>query len=260
VKQNPVKAKLAAGEVAVGAFLAEFATPGIGRLLAAAEADFVLFDQEHTGWSIETVGPLIVGARAASVTPLVRVPAIEKAYVGGILDAGALGVMAPMVESATQAEELVSLARFPPLGRRGVGPMYVDEVDETLDATLERMNRELLVFAMVETAVGVENADAIAAVDGIDLLWVGHGDLTTSLGIPGRFEDQRYLDALAVIVGAARANGKALGMLAVSADEGRQLADKGFDCVAFADRALYDRALREAHAAVRASVAQSSPR
>ena len=258
MKRNPVKAKLAAGERAVGAFLAEFATPGIGRLLAAADADFVLFDQEHTGWSIETLKPLITGARAASVTPLVRVPAIEKAYVGGILDAGALGVMAPMVESARQAEELVSLARFPPLGRRGVGPMYADELEETLVGTLERMNRELLVFAMVETAAGVENADAIAAVDGIDLLWIGHGDLTTSLGIPGRFDDQRYLDALAAIIDAARAHGKALGMLAVSADEGRQLAADGFDCVAFADRALYDRALREAHAAVRAGVPQST--
>jgi 2-dehydro-3-deoxyglucarate aldolase/4-hydroxy-2-oxoheptanedioate aldolase len=251
LKDNPVKRELARGGIAVGAFLAEFATRGIARILAAAGAEFVIYDQEHTGWSVETLAPLLDSSHAAGIVPLVRVPATERHLIAAVLDAGAMGVMVPMVESAEQARAIVSAAKYPPEGRRGVGPMYPDEMDADLPTTLIRMNREQLVLAMVETAAGVEHVDEIAAVDGIDLLWIGHGDLTTSLGIPGRFGDERYLDAAERILTAARARGKPVGMMAVSPEDGRQLVERGFRCIGFADRALYGGALREAHAAVR---------
>jgi 2-dehydro-3-deoxyglucarate aldolase/4-hydroxy-2-oxoheptanedioate aldolase len=104
---------------------------------------------------------------------------------------------------------------------------------------------------MVETVAGVENVDEIAAAEGVDLIWVGHGDLTTSLGIPGQFGNQLYLDALDRIFAAAEANGKPVGIMGVSADNARQLVARGFRAIGFGDRPLYDAALREANAAAR---------
>jgi 2-keto-3-deoxy-L-rhamnonate aldolase RhmA len=251
LKENPVKRTLQGGGVAVGSFLVEFQTLGIPRILAAAGAEFVIFDQEHSAWSVETLKPLITGSHAAGIVPLVRVPATERHLIAAVLDAGAMGVMVPMVESAEQARRIVEAAKYPPEGKRGFGPLYADELDADFPATMARINRELLLFAMVETVPGVENVDEIAAVEGIDLLWIGHGDLTSSLGITGRYDDKRYLDSVDQIFAAANAHGKPVGMMAVSPEEGRQLAARGFRCIGFGDRPLYDRALREAHAAVR---------
>ena len=251
MKENPVKRELERGGSVVGAFLVEFQTTGIPRILASAGAGFVVYDQEHTAWSVETLRPLIAGSHAAGIVPIVRVPATEKHLIAAVLDAGAMGVMVPMVESSDQAQRLVEAAKYPPEGRRGFGPLYADEFDDDVGTTMARMNREQLLIAMVETVPGVECVDEIAAVEGIDLLWIGHGDLTTSLGIPGRYEDERYLDAVERIFVAAKANGKPVGMMATSAEEGRRLAERGFRCIGFGDRPLFERALREAHAAVR---------
>jgi 2-dehydro-3-deoxyglucarate aldolase/4-hydroxy-2-oxoheptanedioate aldolase len=251
VKENAVKRSLAGGGTAVGAFLSEFNTTGIPRVLAAAGAEFALFDQEHTGWSVEALRPVIATARAHGVVPIVRVPAAQKNLIAAVLDAGALGVMVPMVASAEQAREIVAASKFPPDGRRGVGPMYADELDDDLLSTLARINRELLVIAMIETEEGLENVEEIAAVEGVDILWIGHFDLTCSLGIPARFDEPRYLDALDRIQAAAEAGGKAIGMLAMSPEEGQRLARRGFRCVAFGDAGVYAQALRTAFAQVR---------
>ena len=257
MKENPVKRKLARGELVAGAFLVEFSSLGIPRMLAAAEAEFVVFDQEHTGWSVETLKPLIAGSHAAGIVPIVRVPATAPHLIAAVLDAGALGVLVPTVESGEQAERFVAAAKYPPQGRRGFGPLYADEFDADVTATMQRINREQLLLAMVETTAGVEQVDEIAAVDGIDVLWIGHGDLTSSLGIPGQYDNPRYLDAVERIVAAGKRSGKPVGMLATSADDGRQLAERGFRCIGFGDRPLYERALREAHAAARAGASKS---
>lgn len=251
MKENPVKRELERGDLVLGAFLVEFQTLGIPRMLAAAGAQFVIYDQEHTAWSVETLKPLIAGSHAAALVPMVRVPASDKHMIAAVLDAGAMGVMVPMVESADQAQQIVAAAKYPPEGRRGFGPLYADEFDGDAATTMARINREQLLFAMVETAAGVEHVDEIAAVAGIDLIWIGHGDLTTSLGIPGEYDDPRYLGAVDRIFAAARAHGKPVGMLAASAEDGRRIAERGFRCIGFADRSLYERALSEALAAAR---------
>src|SRR6185312_2934790 len=216
VKENAVKRKLARGELVAGAFLVEFSSFGIPRMLAAAEAEFVVFDQEHTGWSIETLKPLISGSHAAGIVPIVRVPATAPHLIAAALDAGALGVLVPTVESREQAEGFVAAAKYPPQGRRGFGPLYADEFDADVTATMQRINREQLLLAMVETAAGVEHVDEIAAVDGIDVLWIGHGDLTSSLGVPGQYDSPLYLEAVERIVTAGKRSGKPVGMLATS--------------------------------------------
>jgi 2-dehydro-3-deoxyglucarate aldolase/4-hydroxy-2-oxoheptanedioate aldolase len=246
VRENPVKRKLAAGDVSLGTMVFEFATTGIARLAAASGAEFVLLDQEHTGASLETVRMFAATARACDVVPLVRVPATEYHLLAGALDVGPMGVMVPMVESAEQARKIVASAKYPPVGRRGVGILYRDDwVEGSVAATMERVNQELLLIAQVETAAGVEHADEIAAVEGIDVLWIGHYDLTTSLGIPGQFEHESYLSAVDRLLDVSRRSGKALGIMAGTVDDGVWALERGFRAVAYGgDLWLYQEALR----------------
>jgi len=246
VRENPVKRKLGQGGVSLGTMVFEFATTGIARLAAASGAEFVLLDQEHTGAGLETVRMFTATARACDIVPLVRVPATEYHLLAGALDVGPMGVMVPMVESAEQARKIVASAKYPPVGRRGVGILYRDDwVDGSVAATMEQVNRELLLIAQVETAPGVEHADEIAAVEGIDVLWIGHYDLTTSLGIPGQFEHESYLNAVDRLLDVSRRTGKALGIMAGTVDDGVWALERGFRAVAYGgDLWLYQEALR----------------
>ena len=243
MKSNRVRRTLEGGGVALGTIVFEFATTGIARLAAAAGAQFLLVDQEHTGFSLETVRTVIAAGRADDIAPLVRVPATEYHLVAGALDAGALGVMAPAVESPEQARALASHARYPPLGRRGFGLVYRDEWDPGgAAATIEHANREMLVIAQIETAPGVEHVEEIAAVDGIDALWIGQNDLTASLGIAGRFDARPYLDAVERVLAA----GKPVGAMVTSAEEGLRALEQGFRLIAYwGDLWLYQQALAD---------------
>src|SRR5439155_4892018 len=150
MRENPVKRKLAAGGVALGTMVFEFATTGIARLAAGAGAEFVVFDQEHTGASLETVRMFAATARACELVPLVRVPATEYHLLAGALYVGPMGVKVPMVESAEQARKIVASAKYPPVGRRGVWILYRDDwVDGSVAATMEQVNCELLLIAPV---------------------------------------------------------------------------------------------------------------
>jgi 2-keto-3-deoxy-L-rhamnonate aldolase RhmA len=246
MRENPVKRKLAAGGVALGTMVFEFATTGIARLAAGAGAEFVVFDQEHTGASLETVRMFAATARACELVPLVRVPATEYHLLAGALDVGPMGVMVPMVESAEQARKIVASVRYPPLGCRGVGILYRDDwIGGSVASTMEQVNRELLVIAQIETASGIEFADEIAAVEGIDVLWIGHFDLTTSLGIPGQFDHADYLAAVDRVLDVSGRTGKATGIMAGTVEDGLWALQRGFRAVAYGgDLWLYQEALR----------------
>jgi 2-dehydro-3-deoxyglucarate aldolase/4-hydroxy-2-oxoheptanedioate aldolase len=243
---NPLKALLAEGRSIIGLMCFEFSTSGVARLAAAAGVDFVLFDMEHTGWSIETIRQLLAASRGSGVTPLVRVSGSERQLVSRPLDLGALGVMIPMTESAEQARQLAEFARFPPEGTRGVGVYYPDDLADGLASSLARANREQLLIAQIETAIGVENAHEIAAVEGIDMLWIGHFDLTTSLGVPGQFGHPLHAAAVERVFAAAAAAGKPVGALATSAADAQDLLSKGYRAVVYGDSLLFTDALRRA--------------
>lgn len=247
-----LKAVLAAGETAVGVMAFELGTPGIARIAEAAGADFVLLDQEHTGWSLEAVRRAIAAGRGCGVVPLVRVPAAEYHLVAGALDAGAAGVMVPMVESADQARLAVEWSTYPPLGHRGFGALYDDQyVQGDVAATIEQANAEVIVIAQVETVAGIGHVEAIAAVDGIDVVWIGPYDLSISLRVPGEFDDSVYVEAVERLLDAARTAGKAAGVAVGSVEEGAAELARGFRCLAFSDIALFQQALREGIDALR---------
>jgi 2-keto-3-deoxy-L-rhamnonate aldolase RhmA len=256
VRENAVKRTLGAGGVALGTMVTEFTTPAIAQLAAGAGADFVLFDLEHSGYGSERMRTALAAARAFAAVPLLRVANADYHLVAGGLDLGALGVMAPRVESAAEARTVVEAARFPPEGRRGFGLLLErDEFEPAgLAATLAKVNAETLVLVQIETAAGLERVDEIAAVAGMDVLWIGHFDLTASLGIPGDFASPRYHDAVERVLAAGSAAGKPVGMVCSSVEEGAFLLERGFRLLAYSiDLLLYQDALRAGLAGLRAA-------
>lgn len=234
MRENPVKQALAGCGLAFGAMVFEFFTPGMPRLLKNAGAGFALYCMEHTGAGFESLTPQFALCRALGVVPLARVPGTEYDYIARALDCGALGVMVPMVDTAAQAAFIVSCTRYPPAGRRGAAFGFAHDDFEGGDVAdkIRMIHARTLVIAMIETRAGLENVEAIAAVQGVDVLWLGHFDLTNFLGIPGQFSHPDYRDALARIVEAARRNGKAAGYMAADAELGREYLGHGFRMLA----------------------------
>ena len=212
MRENPVKDRLAAGGTALGSMVFEFFTPGMPRLLKNAGAEFALYCMEHTGVSFQTLKPQFALCRALGLPPLVRVPATEYDLIARALDCGALGVMVPLVDTAEQAEFIVSCTRYPPAGgRRGAAFGFAHDDFEGGDVVpkMGMIHARTLVIAMIETKRGLENVEAIAAVPGVDVLWLGHFDLSNFLGIPGQFDSPVFQEAVRRVAAAARKHGRA---------------------------------------------------
>jgi 2-keto-3-deoxy-L-rhamnonate aldolase RhmA len=254
MQENPVKQRLAAGERVFGTMVFEFFPPGMPQIVKVAGAEFILFDMEHTAIGLDTVKAQVACCRGIGLPPFVRVPATDYHFIAHALDAGAMGIMVPMVETREQAEFVVSCTRYPPAGRRGAafGFAHDDYTGGAVPPKIAAAHERTLVMAQIETERGIANVEAIAAVPGIDVLFLGHFDLTNFLGIPGEFGHPRYLAAIAAIVAAAAAHGKSAGMLASDVTWGRDYLAMGFRQIAYGiDHLLYQKALADGIAALR---------
>lgn len=218
-----------------GTFVAELDSPGMGHILAAAGADFAFLDMEHSGFGIESIKRSLRYYEAAGVPVFVRPPSDVYNHISRVLDAGAEGVCLPMVGSAAQAEAIVACAKYPPQGLRGVGLQLMHDrfTPGVPKDKLAAANRRTCVILQIETAHGVENVDAIAAVKGVDMLWIGHFDLSVSLGVPGQFDHKDYEAAIRRVIKACRDNNLALGMIAGDVDQGIRMMKDGFTCLSY---------------------------
>lgn len=200
---------------------------------------------------------MVATTRPTAAEAFVRVPLAQRSYVSRALAAGATGLMIPMVESAESASEIVGWAKYPPVGVRGAA-FGVGHDDYATGGAVDYMrdfNADIVLMPQIETVAGLDAVDEIAAVDGVDVLWVGHSDLTNSMGIPGQFDHPDYLGALDKVVGAAKRNGKAAGFLAGSTQEATMLLDRGCRIIAYGgDLWIYREALRNGLAETRASL------
>jgi 2-keto-3-deoxy-L-rhamnonate aldolase RhmA len=222
-------------EIKLGHFIVEFATPGIGQILKAAGCDFALFDTEHSGFGFETMKSVLRYMQAADLPTIVRVPSKEYHHIARAADMGAEGIMLPMVGSAEEAHHILDCMKYTPLGKRGVA-LGIAHDRYLPGPTLEKLaaaNARTTLFAQIETEDGVSNADAIAAVDGVDCLWVGHFDLSASLGIPGEFGHKRFLAAIDTVTAACRKHGKACGRLVPSVQDALEYHGLGFDFICY---------------------------
>ena len=206
--------KLASGAIVSGPIVAEIRSPGGIKALALAGHDFVWLDMEHAMYDWETLHGLVQYARAVGIAPLVRVTDLSYAAIARALDAGAVGVVVPRVDTISQVEEAVACALYPPRGRRGAGgEARVLYEPATPAEAIARVASETVVVVQVETVGAVARIDAIAAVPGVDVVCVGPQDLSISLGIPGQFDAPEFVEAVSHVIERTVAAGKAVGMV-----------------------------------------------
>src|ERR1700722_3069279 len=177
--KNSARDRLQHGKLALGFGVRVARSVEIAKAMRTAGFDWLFIDLEHGAMSIETAAAIAIAGLDAGIAPLVRVPKGEYSLATRLLDNGALGIVAPHVETAEEARAAVAALRYPPLGRRAVyGSQPHFDYGKVAPAELMAvLNAATLVVVMVETARGIDNADAIAAVDGIDALLVGTNDL-----------------------------------------------------------------------------------
>ena len=212
---------LKAGKQAVGTMVRFVRNPAVAWMVKNAGLDFFMFDLEHGAYDTGALADAFALARALGIGGFIRVPELSKGYVSKALDAGAIGVMVPMLETSAQAEQLVEWAKFTPVGKRGFGSngghTNYGSPKGTTAEFMEMSNRETLTIAQIETEDGVANVDAIAATDGIDALLIGPNDLSLSLGVPGDLLGDTLHEAIGKVAAAARANNKTFGLHAPDA-------------------------------------------
>jgi 2-keto-3-deoxy-L-rhamnonate aldolase RhmA len=207
------RARVLAGEFLTGFWL-NLGSPFTAEMAGRAGFDWVLLDHEHGVGGEETMQLQLQAVAATPTTCLVRIAANEAPRFKRVLDAGAAGVMVPYVSTADDARAAVAAMRYPPRGMRGVAKLTrASAFGANFDAYFARAHEWLVTLTQIETVEGVANAQSIAAVDGVDVLFVGPMDLTTSMGIAGQYGDPRFHDALRVVAEAARGAGKAVGIL-----------------------------------------------
>ncbi|MEM9427691.1 MAG: aldolase/citrate lyase family protein [Pseudomonadota bacterium] len=241
----------------VGTYIGEFATPGIGGILASAGCEFAFVDMEHSGFGFETAGQVLRNVQGAGLATFLRVPSDARHHVQRAADIGAEGVILPMVGSAEQARAAVAALKYPPEGERGVilGVAHDDYQPQPIAEAFAAANRKTCLVPLIETAEGVENCDAICAEPGVDAIWIGHLDLSSSLGIPGAFESSRFTEAVTQIMHSAKTHGVAVGQLVNSADDGAACYRQGSDLICYSgDVWLLRQALADGLAGIRAKL------
>ena len=254
IRANPIRIRLLEGGYAYGTMAMEFFTPGLPGTLAQAGAEFVIFDMEHSGVSISTIKTMIAASHGASLVPLVRVPAAHYHLIAPVLDAGAHGIMVPMVESVDQAKSIAEWCRYRPEGKRGLafGIGHDEYSGGDVVKKMAEENARTLVIALIETVSGIANVDKIMAVPGIDVGWLGHFDLSNSMGITGQFDHPDFTKAVDRMVAACTEHGKAAGFLPASPEMARDWMTKGFRCLAYGvDVGLMQASLSSGIAAMR---------
>jgi staphyloferrin B biosynthesis citrate synthase len=220
---NPVKVRLEAGDVALGMSVRLARSGEIARIAKATGHDFLFIDVQHAIFNIETIAQIANVALAVGVAPLVRVRGINDPDVSMLLDNGVTGIVFPDINTAAEARRAVELCKFPPIGRRSVGANFpqFDLRSVPLTEAVPQLNASTLVVCMIETVEGVKNVEAIAKVDGVDVLHVGTNDLSVNMGKPGQLDDSQVTAALDLVIKTARANGKYGGMGGIR-DVGKQ--------------------------------------
>jgi 2-keto-3-deoxy-L-rhamnonate aldolase RhmA len=219
---SPLKDRLAAGQITVCMSVRLSRTIEIAAIAVACGFDALYVDPAHASMTVETAGQICLAANLAGITALVRVPH-EPSYMSRVLDAGALGVIVPQVDTPEQALRVVQECRFAPRGRRSIpGAGAILGYRRMSSGTASRLlDDATLVVAMIESPEAVANAEAIAAVDGIDMLLVGSQDLTLTLEAEGSGAAARLWDAYEAVGTACRVHGKTFGIAGVRNDPAR---------------------------------------
>lgn len=209
----------------------------VAEVMAGAGFDFLVVDAEHSAVDVPQALRLFQAMKAGNqgCAPMVRLAGNSYAETKRYLDAGATGVIAPLINSPEEARELVRGAKYPPVGERGVGFARCNEYGFSLSDSLRTANDETFVCVQIEHVRGVESIEGILDVSGIDAVFIGPYDLTASMGIPAQFEHPKYKAAVETILSACRRRRVRAGIHVVqpSTDELVRRVAEGFDIIAY---------------------------
>jgi 2-keto-3-deoxy-L-rhamnonate aldolase RhmA len=225
--ENPIKRLLREGRPALGATLCVNSVE-VAAHTAALGFDFLWIEMEHSPISLETVRGIVLATRGLPAVPFARVPVNERWMAKRVLDAGVLGVMFPFTSTPELAQQAVAACRYPPAGGRGSGAGLATFSWPAPEGYYDFADRNVMVIAIIEEVSAVERIEAIAAVPGVDVLFVGPSDLSFSMGLRGQMDHPRVTEAMEKVVAAARRHGKAPGRLATTPEEIRRALDQGF--------------------------------
>jgi len=232
--RNEVKRKLARGEPTVGNWIS-LPSPSVVEILARIAMDWLVLDTEHGPFGEEQLENMMRAVRGTSVAPIVRVPDTDPALIKKALDRGGYDIVCPLVNTAEQAELAVAACKYPPEGIRGVAGTRASGYGADLAEYYRTCNEEILVACQIETATALENVREIAAVAGVDVLFIGPSDLSANLGLFGETDGASFREAVDRIRSAARDHKVAVGYYALNADEARLRIDQGMDFVSVAN-------------------------
>ncbi len=247
---NPVLAKLQRGELSVGSWL-NLVSPLSAEVMAVAGCEWLVIDAEHAAWDMGLITEGIRAIESQGCVPLVRPWSHDPTAFARILDAGAMGLVIPHVSTVEQARAIAEAVRYPPRGHRSSGTSRA-----TIDRDWSRqVNENLIICPQIEDMEGVDNIEAIMAVDGMDVAYIGPSDLALSMGLTSAdmFTNPDHLAAVAQILTGAQANGKAAGTPAPTVERARQIIDQGFTMIDYSsDFRILQAAAAEQLAAVKA--------
>ena len=257
-----LKQQLKSGDVTVGSWMG-LASAAIAEIMVDAGFDWLVVDLEHSTTGLKEAEDLIRTVDLKGGVPLVRVASNDPVQIKHVMDAGAHGVVVPMVGTAEDAKRAVDAVRYPPAGKRGVGLARAHRYGPGFEEYAARINDEAVVIVQIEHVDAVRNAEAILAVDGVDGSMIGPYDLSGSLGMPGRLDAPEVVAEVDRYLAASLAAGKPAGYHVVHPDH-RLVAERiaqGYTFLAFGTDFLFlGNACREQMASLNAARAEAGPR
>lgn len=212
--RNHAKEKLSKGERVYSMTVRLVRNVDIASIAYTAGFDSVYIDMEHSSFSLEAAGQICMACNSLGVTPLVRVPGLDPSFIARVMDSGAMGIIVPGVESADEARTIVRAVKHAPWGERSLAGAAPQLNYRTLpaDQLVRELDNTSMVVPMIESQAGLDAVEAIAAVDGVDMLLVGASDLSVELGVPGQLDHPRVHEAYLQVIKACQANGKSVGI------------------------------------------------
>ena len=234
MRKNLTKAKINAGETAYGVFI-NMGCPSLVEIVGHIGFDFALFDAEHSPMDLETCENMVRAADSANITPIIRVAINIQQNILRYMDAGALGVVMPMLNTKADAEAVVRSVRYRPEGRRGLAGVRANNwgITGPQGDYVKEANQENLVITQIETLEAVENLDEILTIPGIDVVFIGPNDLSVAMGYPGQVNHPEVQEMIEGLVKKIRTAGKAAGTVAYDFDTLKKCQERGFQFITY---------------------------
>ena len=237
---NTLRKRIKAGELTLGSWIT-IGHPNVAEILANAGFDWLVIDIEHNPIDISMVQTLITTIQSKGVAAFVRVSKNEEVVIKHVLDAGADGIIVPMICTKADAIQAVDYAKYPPIGKRGVGLDRAQQYGTGFEEYKKWVAEDLVVIAQIEHIDGIKNLEGIISVDGIDGTIIGPYDLSGSMGMPGEFEKPVVKEALAKYIDICKAHKFPMGFHVVNADPAKiqEKIDEGYRFIAYGTDFLF---------------------